>query len=125
MDAFKPVIGIDHQVVLIEGLDLIVLILEIEKAVIVLKGPEERQAVRIGVLVPGLAFPERAGAVRPEDDGIVFLETYDTRVQGIKAGAILIFRIKSGFFVFPGCMCQEVHIMAGSAITAAQRKAGR
>jgi len=104
MVAAEALVGIDNELIVVKGLDLVILILEIKHAVIILEGPEEREAVGVAVFVPGAGLFQGAGAVSPEDDGIVFFKTNDTGVECVEAGGVLISRlgIKAGLFIFPG-----------------------
>jgi len=127
MVAAEALVGIDNESVVVKGLDLVILILKIKHAVIILEGPEEGEAVGVVMLIPGVGIFQGAGAVSPENDGIIFFKTNDTGVERVEAGSVLISRlgIKAGLFVFPGGVGEEVHIVMGHAVAAGQGQVDR
>ena len=126
-DFSQFLIGIDLEPVTGEGPYFVILVLEIQYAVIVLKGPEEWEAVGAVVFVPGVVFFEGARAICPEDDGIIFFKTNDTGVEGIEVGGVVIIRlgVETSFFITPRGIGEQFRIVPGRSVTAAQRKADR
>jgi hypothetical protein len=90
VNAAQALVSIDDELVVGEALDPIVLILKIKQAVIILKRPEEGEAVIVMVLASGPAVFKGAGTICPEDDGVVFFKTYDTGIECIEVGSFFV-----------------------------------
>src|ERR1700760_4344223 len=88
IDATKLLIGIDLQPVLVQCADLKVLILEVDAAVAVLKGPYKRKTVH------------RAGPIPGENDRIVFFAPCNTGIKRIENSVVV--GIEACLLVFPG-----------------------
>ena len=108
-DPAKTLICIDLEPVGVQHLYLVILILEIDGAVIVLEGPHKGQAVGIGDPAFNGAFRQGPRAIGPENDHIVPFTARNARIQGVE-NPILV-GIKTRFFVFPGGMGKQFEIM--------------
>ena len=117
VDPAQFLVRIDHHMVVIQLLQLIILVPEINGAVIILKGPHKGQTVGTGKLALDGALHKSPGTICPEKDGIVLFIARNTRVQGIEYPIII--RAEARFFVFPGRMSKQFQLFAGRAVAVA------
>jgi hypothetical protein len=109
----QALVRVDLEVILVQFTDLIILILEIDAAVIIRKGPCEGEAIGIGGFALDQAFLQRAAAVRLKNDGIIDLATGNAWIEGIEDAIIV--RIESRLFIFPGAVRKHFKVMTGGA----------
>ena len=122
IDSPELFIGIELQAILVQRPYFVVLILEINSAVIILKGPHEWQAVGIDLrsLRTELRIRASCGIARTilaKNDRIVFFAAGNARIKSIEN--TIIIRIETRFFVFPGCIGEQVQIFACSVFIGA------
>jgi len=113
--AAERLVGIDDELAVCQRFYLIILILEVESAIIILEGPEKGQTVRVtAVFCFCFAFSLEACAIGPEYNGIVPFCPGNTGVQGIEVDLIIIVVIctESCLFIFPGGAGEQVKVMA-------------
>jgi hypothetical protein len=107
----KSLICIDLEPVVGQRPHLIILVLEIDAAVVVLKGPDKGQAGGVGDLAFCKILIQGTGAVGLKDDPDVFITTCDLGIERVEHPFLIT--LKTRFLIFPRCMGEQFDVMAG------------
>jgi hypothetical protein len=113
IDPSELLVGVDLEPAGGEDLYFVVLILEVDGAIIILKGPHKGEAVGAGEFAFYQALPGIARSIFPENDRIVFFASGDGRVEGVEA--VVVIGVEAGTLISPGVTGQQLHVVGGTA----------
>jgi hypothetical protein len=97
----KFLVGIDLETVPGQGPYFVILVLEVDGAVVILKSPLEGEGIGTSC------------AIFAKNDGVVLFRSCYARVEGVEDPVII--GAEAGFFIFPGITGEQFHVVAGRA----------
>ena len=110
--AAVALIRIDLEALLGEDFYAVVLILEIDGAVVVLECPDEGEGVGVAAIAAVAGYLGIAGAVLAENDGVVFFAAGDAGIERVEDAVIIV---NTRLFISPGASGEDVHVFARGA----------